>query len=364
MKILIPMLDFGCAGGFRVLSELANSWVRSNHQVSFLAHDSSQLPYFPTNASIIWVDKKGHIVDTRSNVKTRNTLKLFAVYKALNSIADQYDIVLANHSLTAFPVSFCKCVNAKKFYYIQAYEPEYFWNVKTIGCLILGLISKYSYYLPLNRIVNAPIYCRYKNIRTDRFVLPGLDLNLFTPDDKPAVDFKNKETIIIGCIGRKEPGKGTKYVLQAFERLYNQDKRFLLRVAFGNLPSEWTHERCEVVIPKNDLELAQYYKSLDILIAPGTVQHGAAHYPVLESMACLIPVVTTGYYGADDNTAWIVENKSFDSIACAVNNIVNNSELTHSKSLKALQLVQHLEWKTVAAKMVAYFISCSTDRTT
>jgi glycosyltransferase involved in cell wall biosynthesis len=150
--------------------------------------------------------------------------------------------------------------------------------------------------------------------------------------------------------------------LQAFEQLYNQDKRFLLRVAFGNLPNDWSHERCEVIIPNNDIELARYYKSLDILIAPGTVQHGAPHYPVLEAMACAIPVVTTGYYGADDSTAWIVKNRSFESIVSAVKNIINNSELTYSKSLKALQIAQQLDWEIVSKKMIDCFGPSSSER--
>lgn len=362
MKILIPIDDFGRAGGFRVLSELANFWIRSKHQVNFLAPDCSELPYFPTIAPIIWVDRNGDLVNQRANVKSRGITRLVSIYKALNSIAEQYDIILANHSLTAFPVWFCKCSNNKKFYYIQAYEPDYFWNVKTFKSKILGMVSIYSYYLPLHRIVNAPIYFKYKNIRSDKFVLPGLDLNIFKPDDTSIVDYKNKETIIIGCIGRKEPEKGIKYVLKAFEQLYNQDNRFLLRVAFDNLPNDWSHERCEVVIPNNDTELASYYKSLDILIAPGTVQHGAAHYPVLEAMACGIPVVTTGYYGADNSTAWIIENRSFESIVKAVNTIIDNNELTYSKSLKALQVGQQLGWEIVSDKMIYYFDSNSQAR--
>jgi glycosyltransferase involved in cell wall biosynthesis len=280
---------------------------------------------------------------------------LASIYKALNSFADQYDIILANYSLTAFPVSFCKSSNSKKYYYIQAYEPDYFESQRTLKSKILGLLSKLSYYLPLNRIVNAPLYFKYKNIRSDKFVFPGLDLNIFKPDEKTVIDFKKKDKIIIGCIGRKEPEKGIKYVLAAFKRLYCQDKRFLLRVAYGNLPSDWSHERCEVVIPNNDLGLASFYKSLDILIAPGTVQHGAPHYPVLEAMACGIPVVTTGYYGADNSTAWIIESRSSESIVKAVTALVNDMELAYSKSLKAMQLAKQLDWEIVSKKMIDYF---------
>jgi glycosyltransferase involved in cell wall biosynthesis len=182
-----------------------------------------------------------------------------------------------------------------------------------------------------------------------------LDLEIFNFLSKPARELRDAETITIGCIGRSEPEKGTKYVLNAFEVLFNQDDRYELKVAYGNLPDDWSHERCEVVTPKNDLELAKFYKSLDILIAPGTVQHGAPHYPVLEAMACGIPVVTTGYYGADNTTAWIVENKSSSSIVSAVSAITNDREQTCIKSLKALQFAQQLGWEIVSAKMMQCF---------
>jgi len=361
MKILIPMTDFGRTGGYRVLSELANAWIRNDHHVCFLVPCTSQLPYFPTRASIIRVDSNGNAVDPGESVPSRGIVQLASLYKALNRMADHYDILLANYSLTAFPVSFCTCHTAKKFYYIQAYEPDYFWGQRTFKSTILGLLSKLSYNLPLQRIVNAPLYFAYKNIRSDRFVTPGLDLNIFKPDERSVVDFKNKKTIIIGCIGRKEPEKGISYVLEAFKKLYGRDKRFLLRVAFGNLPGNWAHERCEVIMPNNDLELAGFYKSLDILIAPGTVQHGAPHYPVLEAMACGIPVVTTGYYGADNSTAWIVENKSSESIVNAVTDLIDKSELTFSKTVKALHIAQQLEWEIVSAKMIRYFTGNAVD---
>ena len=59
MRILVPILSFGRAGGYRVLSELANNWVSRNHDVDFLSPDSSDEPYFPTKAEIRWVNGEG-----------------------------------------------------------------------------------------------------------------------------------------------------------------------------------------------------------------------------------------------------------------------------------------------------------------
>ena len=53
MNIVIPLLGFGKAGGYRVLSMLANEWILLGHEVYFIVPDDSSYPYFPTKATII-----------------------------------------------------------------------------------------------------------------------------------------------------------------------------------------------------------------------------------------------------------------------------------------------------------------------
>ena len=355
MRIIIPILGFGRAGGYRVLSQLANEWVKKGHEVDFLCPNSSDEPYFPTYAGILWVDSAGkiskvHLVTSRPS----GWYHLKSLYRGLNVIGAKYDIIFANHSLTAWPVSLASCDKARKFYYVQAYEPEYYISTKTIRGYLLAVISALSYHLPLNRIVNAPIYFRYKNLRATQFVPPGLDLNIFKPVEinKNLVGAKN---ITIGCIGRHEPEKGTILVLRAFQELYKRYARFLLRIAYGNLPLNWKHEKCEVVIPNNDEELADYYRGLDILVAPGTVQHGAPHYPVLEAGACGVAVVTTGYMGANLETAWIVRNKDVNSIIGAIYKMIFSDNLRIDKILKFSSEAQNYSWGQVSSKMLDFF---------
>ena len=58
MKIAIPIFGFSASGGGRVLSELANQWILMGHDVTFITFGDTILPYFPTQADIIWVDYK------------------------------------------------------------------------------------------------------------------------------------------------------------------------------------------------------------------------------------------------------------------------------------------------------------------
>jgi len=359
MKILIPILGFARAGGGRVLSELANHWIRAGHEVDFLVNEASAMPYFPTNAGIKWATNSGRIIsdverEQRSPRSFNGWINLISLYRVLSKKGKEYDVILANHSLTAWPVALASCGAAKKFYYIQAYEPEYYALEKGLKARVLEWLSTKSYNFDLFQICNAPIYMGYKNIRAKEWVPPGIDFDLFYPK-KVNKDLSTADKIVLGCIGRREPAKGIRYVLEAFDVLWEQDHRYQLHVAYGNLPEGWAHPGVKIVVPKNDRDLAEYYRTLDIMIAPGTVQLGAPHYPVMEAMACGVPVVTTGYLPANNLNSWIVEVSSANSIVAAVGKIVSSREY-YTRVMKASKDIAEFGWDPVANKMLNFLI--------
>lgn len=109
-------------------------------------------------------------------------------------------------------------------------------------------------------------------------------------------------------------------------------------------------------MPKSDTELADYYRSVDILVSPGTVQHGAPHYPVLEALATGAAVVTTGYMGATEDTAWLVKNKDVQTIVERIQELVRDGAARRAKIAAGLLTAQAFSWKTVSAKMMAIFV--------
>lgn len=349
MRIIIPLLGgFGKAGGWRVLSQLANFWIKEGSEVIFLAHKSSEDPYFPTIAKIIYYDNNG-ILDENNQagysfpkfgaLRLRRSLK-----KALDKM--QGDIVLATHSFTAGPVK-RSLIKAKKFYYVQAYEPDFYYK-NSLKEKLYKLISRKSYSLGLNTIVNAPMYMNFREIKTDMFVLPGLDLDNFRPLQK-----KENNKIILGTIGRLEEYKGTIYVVEAFKELRNNlGDQIELHMAFGD-QSLANEDGIVIVVPKGDEELSKYYNSLDIYICAGTIHFGGVHYPVIESMACKIPVITTGYLPADKSNAWMVPVKNSKAIQDAVHKLLNSK--TNEKIDKAYQDIQIFKWDKVSSKMLEYF---------
>lgn len=357
MRILIPIIGFGRAGGYRVLSELANHWVASGATVDFLVDHRSDPPYFPTQGGIRRFDRHGRdVAQTDRGARfadSGNAASIFlGMWRALRRLSASYDIVLANHSLTAWPVAFAPRPRRARFYYIQAYEPGYFGADPGWKARLLEILSVASYRLKLDRVVNAPIYLRYEGIRAEHWVPPGLDLALFHRR-APALPRATARPFTLGVIGRSEPSKGTPDALAAFELLARRHPDIRLTIAYGNLPPGWSHPRAEVVTPAGDRELADFYRSLDVMLAPGTVQLGACHYPVLEAMACGVPVVTTGYLPADPDNAWIVPVNSPPSIAAAVEDILSQPpDVLQRKLDRAAIAVQRFDWRAVARQFM------------
>jgi glycosyltransferase involved in cell wall biosynthesis len=351
MNILIPILGFDRAGGYRVLSEFANAWIRMGHTVDFLAPATSEPPYFPTQAGIRIVDRRGPVTDGVRPVSRPMTGvdNLYCLWRGLRALQRDYDVVLANHSFTAWPVWLSGVDKRRAFYYVQAYEPEYY---RLENRTVNQLISAFSYRLPLKQVHNSNVYSQIPALAVD--VVPfGIDLNKFTPRSPASPD--DSRPFVIGCIGRREPAKGTGYILEAFERLAAApDSPYRLRVAYGNLPEGWTHPQLDVVVPRDDVELAAFYRSLDVLVAAGITQHGAPHYPVLEAMASGVPVISTGYLPATPDNSWLVAPRDAQAIADAVIQVHKGGETTDRVD-RGLQAVAAYAWDAVADRMIKVF---------
>lgn len=344
------MLSFGKAGGYRVLAQLANYWTILGHEVTIVAYYEIQSPYYPINAKIIWINDKGN--ETTTNVdkyKRKNSgfKKAVYTYRFLKTRSEEYDVVLANENISAWPVIWGSKSN--NFYYIQAYEPEFYSNNSTRG-LAHKVLAWLTYFLPLTRVVNADIYKKYKNLKAKYVIPPGLDFTNYYPK---TLSCENKPVLVIGCIGRKEKWKGSEDVSEAVRILHSKgyQNKIKLKVAFNPV----SYEKHEVVQPNGDENLANYYRSLDVLVAPGHIQLGAVHYPVIEAMACNVPVVTSGYYPADETNSFIVPVKRPDKIAEVLENIYLDYSLAYEKATVAQKQVQEFSWEKVAQKFIDIF---------
>ena len=352
MKILIPVLGFGRAGGYRVLSRFADELIALGHGVDILCPEGSESPYFPTQATILRAGIDGIV--TPGEARKAVVENAFSIQrklsKALKNIPDEaYDIVLANHSLTVNPI-ISGGWKFKTLYYVQAYEPEMFSIMGGIKNTILGFIARRSYERGLFTVVNAEVYLNYKNLSAKRVLYPGIDMDVFYPE----VHRAPKRKIIIGTIGRAERFKGTKYVLQAFKMLRQQFDNVELHIAFADAADFEATEGLHTVQPHGDKALGAYYRSLDYYFCASYFQLGAFHYPVAEAMRCAVPVITTSYYPANEENAWLVRSKNAKDFVDQFNRAQVNPVLKSKKVEQALADVQQFNWKVSVQKLVEY----------
>ena len=336
---MIPIFGFGKAGGYKVLTKLANYWKSQNHKVVFVVTTDNQKPYYNVDCEIVFLYKnKEEIPKSKYFLFIKNIIILT---KYIKKHFKEYDVIMANWCFTAYPVWFAsKTLN---LYYIQAYEPEFFNETRNLlKKYIYKLLSWLTYYLPLIRVVNSDYYTKYKNITAKYVVYPGIDLNVFYP--KKTMIKANNDIFKIGCIGRLEQWKGSQDVADAIGYLYNKGiKNIKFLVAFNRVNCS----NYEVVYPDNDESLANFYRNLDILVAPGHIQLNAIHYPVIEAMAVKTPVITTGYYPANTSNAFIVPIKSPKNIAEKIEYLMQYYSDAVEKADKAYNEIQKFSWNVV-----------------
>lgn len=336
-NILIPYFNFSKSGGTRVVSQLANHWVKKGIKVEFVSLNSAE-PYFPVDSRILI---------TRIEGNNGFTKKINLIHYITRNFK-KYDLILATYYITTIPIfisSLLRCDFSKNVYYIQAYEPE-FEDIKK--SYLLQSIAKLSYHLPFKHIVNSDMYKNYKHCKAQYVVYPGLDLQNYYHKDLCYFSDIPK----IGCIGRYEKWKGIYDVCDAMTILKDRGMKFDFYIAFNDFKTI-DHK---FVKPDGDANLADFYRSMDIVIAPGHIQLKAVHYPVIETMACGSTVITTGYYPSNSENAYIVPIKSPEEIANAVITIINDKSQAIHKRKKALETIKQFDWDILADEFIRDFI--------
>ena len=341
MNIVIPIITFSKSGGMRVLERLADEWLANGHSVDIVVADNST-PYYPTCA---------HVINLNS---ARNAIKkeIALLTKYLINNFRKYNVIIANGHVSAYPVLFASIryrTFTKAYYYIQAYETD-FYNEMRFG--IKKFLRKFgtslTYRFPFTRIVNANLYCNYKGIKTEKVIYPGLDLKNYYAKD---YNHFNK-LLTVGCIGRPVVWKGTYDVCEAIKLLKAENFKVDFHIAFFDVDIvEHIYEK-----PDGDEKLADFYRRMDILVAPGHIQLGSVHYPVIEAMACGTSVITTGYYPANKLNSYIVPVKAPNAIANCIKYISEHHDDAINKRAQALHDIKNFSWDIVAKKFLSMII--------
>ncbi len=272
MKIIIPVINFGRAGGYRVLSKLADSLCDLGHDVIFVVPETIPEPYYSTKAKIVKTP-----CSKNSRKVSGYIYKMYSLYKGVKN--QKYGIVIANQHITAYLVAFLPR-NFERYYYIQANE------TKLVNGSIKKLIAFLTYLLPLKKIVNSKSLLPKIVNNYVGFLPAGVDLDLFSSKSCIRNDF-SKNKLRIGLIGRKEKYKGTKEIVNALSSI-NDDFSNRIKINIAVFKPEIPTSMEDITSFRSissDKELAEFYSENDLIIATGLIEGGAFHYPCAEGMA-------------------------------------------------------------------------------
>lgn len=339
MKIVIPAISLAIRhGGVRVLCELASGLTLRGHDVRFVTFDEPGVPAFPTRVTLETLGPP-----PRGRNLIGDLPRQLRLQQALARHVDA-DVMIANHHLTAGPVHRAR-VRARKFYYIQAYEPDFY--PRTLQRILYVLKARASYRYPLHQIANAPSVSRA--VRSDvalPIVPPGIDPEVFNTRGRGPRTGRP----VVGTISRIEPWKGTNDCFDAVRRARAAGIELDFRVAFGNIPEGYGDVACEVSSLSTDAELANWYRSLDILIA--AVYWGGAPYPPLEAMACGAAVVTTpNDHVRERVTALTAPQQDSSGLAAALAHMIRDEALREKLVCAGLEASAEHRWERVTLKL-------------
>ena len=295
MRIAIPISRFDKSGGIRVLSMLSCGLAHRDHEVTFIVPRGQHIPTFPLDSRVCV-----HIVEPdMGNIRHVSGLlkKVQLFYGTMET-----DIAIANAYMTAYSVWLGYKMGRVKypFYFVQGYEPIAFGEWSRDSAIMKRLkvaAASRTYHLGLNCVANSEwlsgILASKHGIKAVVARL-GVDTRIF----KPRVETPAHQVLQVMTIGDKNPVKRMDLFAQTLDGLSGEQ-------ACTALIATSDHQlrlQCETLVnyyyPNNDYELALIYHQADVFLSTSKIE--GFGLPLLEAMACGVPVVTTDSGGIRD----------------------------------------------------------------
>lgn len=198
-----------------------------------------------------------------------------------------------------------------------------------------------------------------------RIIPNGVDINKFNPKVKPIEKFDD-DLFNILYVGRIDPRKGLKYLLQAFSIVYGHTNKVRLIVVGKGLLSEYYK-----MFLLKDLEdkvffegyvagkeIPHYYTTADVYCSPAT--HGESFGLVLlEAMASGKPVVASSNEGykrvLSSQEGILVEPKNVVQLAKAIITLMDGQKKREKMGAAGRKKAKKYSWENVTKQIVDYY---------
>lgn len=277
---------------------------------------------------------------------------------------NKYDIIHIHGSLAPtlpiFTIKYSKSCN---------FSTYHAWHKKSLGYKIFRLYLYRNYFKKLDGIIavsKAAMETMAKYFPGEYRIIPnGVDINLYSPGPSNITDLKGFPKILF--VGRLEPRKGLRYLLEAMPMILNKFKDAIL-VVIGKGPLEkvykkmLSHKIKQSVIFKGEVseeEKINYYRWCDIFCAP-SIGHESFGITLLEAMATTKPVVCSaipGYSEVVENgkEALLFKPKNPESIAHKIILLAKDEKLRKKLSKNGRKKAEKFSWGKIAAKVEEYY---------
>jgi len=184
----------------------------------------------------------------------------------------------------------------------------------------------------------------------------GVDLTLFKPDALERFDCVRGRELVVGWVGNSQWASE----IEDFKGLHTILKPAIERLRAEGLPIR-AHfaDRQEQFIPHHDMPA--YYAGIDVYVCASKIE--GTPNPVLESMACGVPVISTDVgivpqaFGPLQKQ-FILAERSVDAVADALRRLLVEPALLKELSKENMRMIEHWDWKIKAEKFATFFDTC------
>jgi phosphatidylinositol alpha-mannosyltransferase len=365
---IVSPYDFPYPGGVtKHITNLAESFRRLGHQVSIIAASSQAAEEMPPDV----IRVSSFVVPVRySGSVARISLSPWLAYRVRALLQREEFEVVHLHEPTTPTLPWAVAWQTRRL------SPQ----TALVGTFHAYRESPYS-----SHSCVRPIFCRLVDALDQRIavssaardhvsaysqspcrVIPnGVDVALFgNPDLSPLPEFSDGYNILF--VGRLEPRKGLRYLIEAYARVKNVlPQSRLLVVGPYTVPDRLPFEREMGRLGLTDVhfigyvpddELARYYQSSHVFCAPSTGFESFGMV-LLEAMAAGTPIVASdieGYRNVVTHKAegLLVPPQDADALANAIIHVLQHPELGRSMGQHGQATAFRYSWDEVADRVL------------
>lgn len=213
------------------------------------------------------------------------------------------------------------------------------------------LFDKISYYVCSEKLKR--IYHDIKIYKNPIMVIEdGVDPELFYPINRDRLKDKKKIPLVIGWVGDSK--WETPYDLKGLKTIIKPTVK-LIRKSGYSIEGVYC-DRNEGFIPHE--KMINYYSKIDILLCMSKIE--GTPNPVLEAMACGVPVISTDVgivqqaFGKKQKEFILVDRRR-ESLRKAILKLYNNRDILWELSEENLKQIKNWYWSKQCLKFKAYF---------